>query len=786
MFSNRRYSFARAVLHGLAILGLVFAAGASTSPAYAAAPPANDNIANSISITTATYSGSITDITGATTAATDPVISCGAAQGHNSVWYTFVPPKSGEASINTLNSQYDTILAVFQNDPLGGLTELGCNDNAGGTTSALSLLLRGGVRYYIEVVSKAVLPAAPAKGLRLSYSFTQKVVAWSTPLGKKWDSTDGIFTFSAGWQLYLDLSSYKGAIQISNNVNNTAVAYFDGGSFDLYYALGPQMGFLDVYVDNVLQVTLGQGNAIYLANQFWSSPAYSDGVHKLLLVHGAGGTKANFDYIQIYSFPDIIPPAKITTLTASTDATTGKVTLKWKAVGDDANVGTASKYKVRYFVDTGIVPNCVADWASGTPYTYGLPTPAIAGAVQQITLTGLVPGLRYYFCIAAVDEVGNMGIPSNRATAIATAGVPYGTGTYDDKHVGWMYTGNWKLVSDPDARYHTLHISRKINNSASFYFTGDQFVFTYLTGPNRGLMDVYIDGVKETTIDQYTYFLHSFYYTSPILAYGPHFVRFVHMTQPQVTVDQIYVWRSNDGGPPDPIVDLAAVPGVNDGEVDLSWTATGDDPGNVGKATKYEVRYSTTPINNLLDWDYAEPAAGVFPVPQPAGNVENVTVIGLTPGAHYYFAVRSFDNAWYDVLSNTVDSDVTYTGVYAAPGFFEDDNPIWFYNGSLWRQIGNINASASHFHWLINAMPGSSARFWFTGTQFKLFFQKNVDNGKLDVYVDGVMRGTINQEYEVILWNQTYLSPVFAAGNHVVEFRIVGKRATIDRIRIWP
>jgi hypothetical protein len=662
--------------------------------------------------------------------------------------------------------------------------ELGCNDNAGGTTSALSLLLRGGVRYYIEVVSKAVLPAAPAKGLRLSYSFSQKVVAWSDPLGKKWDSTDGVFTFSAGWQLFPDLSSYKGAIQISNNVNNTAVAYFDGGSFDLYYALGPQMGFLDVYVDNVLQVTLGQGNATYLANQFWSSPAYSDGVHKLLLVHGAGGTKANFDYIQVYSFPDVTPPARILTLTAATDATTGKVVLKWKAVGDDGNVGTATTYDLRYIVDTGVVPNCWADWASGTPYTSGLPTPAIAGAAQQITLTGLVPGLLYYFCLAAVDEVGNMGIPSNRVSATATAGVPFGTGTYDDKHAGWKYVGNWKLVNNPDARYHTMHVSSKIDDSASFFFTGDQFVFTYITGPASGLMDVYIDGVYETTIDQYTYFPHSFYYTSPILAYGPHLVRFVHMTGTQVTVDQLYVWRSNDGGPPDPIVDLAALPGVNDGEVDLTWTATGDD-GAVGKAKKYEIRYALTPINTPLDWDYAEPAAGVFAAPQIAGSPEAMTVVGLTPGARYFFAVRVSDNAWYDVLSNTVASDVTYTGVYAAPGYFEDDNPIWSYNGS-WTQVNYANASAGHLHKINSVLPGSSARFWFTGTRFKLFFQKNTGYGKLDVYVDGLWIASINQDATQVFWNQYYLSPVFALGNHVVEFRVVDSIATIDRIRIYP
>ncbi len=132
----------------------------------------------------------------------------------------------------------------------------------------------------------------------------------------------------------------------------------------------------------------------------------------------------------------------------------------------------------------------------------------------------------------------------------------------------------------------------------SFSFTGAQFVFTYLTGPSSGLMDVYIDGVFVTTINQYTFYPNSFYYTSPILAPGPHTVRFEHMTPVTVTVDQIYIWTPVpvDFGPPDPITDLVAVPGAADGEVDLTWTATGDDPGGVGTADRYEIRYSTTPI----------------------------------------------------------------------------------------------------------------------------------------------------------------------------------------------
>ena len=144
----------------------------------------------------------------------------------------------------------------------------------------------------------------------------------------------------------------------------------------------------------------------------------------------------------------------------------------------DGLVGTAASYEVRYFLSP-IPNNCQVNWSSGGSITYGLPAPAIAGTAQQATLNGLAPGVAYDFCIAAVDEAGNMGVGSNVATATPFAGVAHGTGTYDDNNAGWSYTGNWELVSNPDARYNTLHVSNKVGDYAFFYFTGTQFVFTY-------------------------------------------------------------------------------------------------------------------------------------------------------------------------------------------------------------------------------------------------------------------------------------------------------------------
>ena len=805
MFSNRSYSLTRAALHGLAILGLVFAAGASASPAYAAT---NDDILTPIKITVSNFAYTATDVTPATVdLVNDPFISCESlfGTGNDTLWFTFTPSQSGEVNINTANSGYDTVVAVYIADASAPptLTEIGCNNDVSATvkTSAVKLYLRSGIKYYIEVARDSADVNVAPDALRFSYILTPKNIAHGSVAGKNWDSNDGVFTFNAtGWTLVPVSGAYKNNIRVSNGLNNTAVTFFDGVDFDLYWYFGPQMGALEIYVDDVLRLTQGEGAAAYAPGPVWNYSTWfgplSDGIHKLTLKHGAGA-KVNFDYITVYSFPDVIPPDPIANLTATTGTSTGKVTLKWTSVGDDGSIGTATSYEVRYLPNDG-VNTCAVDWASGSPINWGLPVPKIAGTEQSATLSGLVPGFDYLFCIAAIDDAGNYGAPSNDADAIPFAGVPIGSGGYDDKHSGWSYVGNWKLVNNLEARFNTLHVSNKVSDYAFFYFTGTQFVLTYKADQPGGLMDVYIDGYYDSTIDQYSPLPdYDRTYTSPILAAGPHSVRLIHTTPIQVTIDFISINSVVDGGTPDPITDLTAAPGVNDGEVDLTWTATGDDPGGVGTATKYEVRYSPNPIITENDWQFASQAAGMFLAPQVAGSPESATIVGLTPGVHYYFAIMAFDDAHYRVLSTPwfEDAVATYTGAWSPVGNYDDNDLVnWNYIGpwKLLPLLATTQALNGTLH--VNANYATSAVVHFDGTGFTFTFQKQRGLGKLDVYVDGFKVGTINQYISSAtpLWQQTWSigglapSPYLIGNQHVVEFRLVGPKATIDEIEIFP
>ncbi|MBI5266380.1 MAG: fibronectin type III domain-containing protein [candidate division Zixibacteria bacterium] len=86
--------------------------------------------------------------------------------------------------------------------------------------------------------------------------------------------------------------------------------------------------------------------------------------------------------------------------------------------------------------------------------------------------------------------------------------------------------------------------------------------------------------------------------------------------------------------------------------VRLSWSAPGDD-GNVGLASQYDVRYSTSAIT-AANFASATAVTGE-PTPSAPGAVETFTVTGLNPVTTYYFAVKTADEVpnW-SAISNVV------------------------------------------------------------------------------------------------------------------------------------
>jgi|GEM_PF-3025511 len=133
----------------------------------------------------------------------------------------------------------------------------------------------------------------------------------------------------------------------------------------------------------------------------------------------------------------------------------------------------------------------------------------------------------------------------------------------------------------------------------------------------------------------------------------------------QVYFNKITVTSSGgdtDTIPPAPVDDLSVDPGDGYGEVDLNWTAPGDD-GEVGTVDHYEIRYDDEVVTSG-NWS----GATVFdspPQPVASGGAQSSVITGLMRGAKYYVGLRAVDEA--GNASDVASSDFCFAGGILSP-----------------------------------------------------------------------------------------------------------------------
>jgi hypothetical protein len=110
--------------------------------------PANDNFANSTVVPGGT-------VTGTNLAATqESGEGAGTSGAINTVWWSWTAPTTGEVTVNTHGSDFDTILAVHTGSAMGGLTMIAVNDDSSfpsTTTSQVTFQAYAGTTYHFAV-----------------------------------------------------------------------------------------------------------------------------------------------------------------------------------------------------------------------------------------------------------------------------------------------------------------------------------------------------------------------------------------------------------------------------------------------------------------------------------------------------------------------------------------------------------------------------------------------------------------------------------------------------------
>jgi hypothetical protein len=116
-------------------------------PAVVQAQPANDECSNAISISDNDTSF---DSTGATNSAV-PAASCGPLE--SDIWYKYTATCDGFVFVNTCDSDFDTVLVLYDGADCSSLSELSCDDDfcGGGAGSQVVGSVVSGQQYLVRV-----------------------------------------------------------------------------------------------------------------------------------------------------------------------------------------------------------------------------------------------------------------------------------------------------------------------------------------------------------------------------------------------------------------------------------------------------------------------------------------------------------------------------------------------------------------------------------------------------------------------------------------------------------
>ncbi|MEW6555867.1 MAG: lamin tail domain-containing protein [Elusimicrobiota bacterium] len=248
--------------------------------------------------------------------------------------------------------------------------------------------------------------------------------------------------------------------------------------------------------------------------------------------------------------------------------------------------------------------------------------------------------------------------------------------------------------------------------------------------------------------------------------------------------------RVPDTVPPAQVTTLSVSQGINRGSVKLTWTSVGDD-NRSNTASGYVLKYSPTNItdisfDNVTDWNNTWTPS--------APNKTEIKYVGkLTPGATYYFALKTED----EQPNLAIMSNVGFGAASSRVGSYIRINELapLVGNGNDWVEIYNAyTSSVTLMNWKLYGLESGSdspavlktfPNVWLpVGSYLVVNFSSSAaavdettidsnNNGYLDVYGSYDLRG-----YEGILYLED-------ADGNMVDFVAYSQGQKADWDSLW-
>src|SRR6185369_1713903 len=394
----------------------------------------------------------------------------------------------------------------------------------------------------------------------------------------------------------------------------------------------------------------------------------------------------------------------------------------------------------------------------------GLPAGASAGfSPASVTAPGSA--------IMTVDTSSSTAPGSYAVTITGTSGsVVHSTGV--TLVVTTTNTLTWTTVNDTAATYNTawsystnrnlgdynndIHYTKTNGNYAQYTFTGTGVEYITETYTDEGNVDVYIDGVFQTTVscNSTTRQSQVVAYSNTGLAAGSHTIKVVKNGGTYMLFDAFaYV-----AGAPVPNFTLSASPSsqtvtagtgtsytttvgaLNGFNGDVGLSVSGLPGGATGSFSPASITGSGSSTLTVSTSSSTPAGTYTLTITGTSGSIAHSTTVTL--------AVNSATATWTTV--NDTAAGITF-------------NTTWGYSTN--RNLGDYN---NDIHYA--KTNGYYAQLTFTGTGIEYITETYSDEGNVDVYIDGVFQATVNcnsatRQSQVAAYSNTSL----AAGSHTIK-----------------
>jgi glutamyl endopeptidase len=417
---------------------------------------------------------------------------------------------------------------------------------------------------------------------------------------------------------------------------------------------------------------------------------------------------------------------------------------------------------------------------SGNLYAVGI---NLFSAGDSLCSAGKNCGLRIISEVAANFETWSNRMPLTD---------PMGAGVYDDTSPSWWYSGTWVKYSGSGPYLNTMHYTNSADGKAAFRFNGVQFILTYAGYSNRGSFEVWVDDVLVTTVNAYSASLTwQRTYTSPVYDSKEHTVVIKNTNTPAgsyIDIDAIRIIAPMGAGVYDDTHKAWMYSGA--------WTAySGAGPySNTLRYTKSVGAAATFVFNGVqFILKYAAYSnRGSFEVWVDGALVTTVNAYSASLAWQRTYTSPVFALGVHRVEFKNVGPVGTYTDIDAIQiivpvdaGIYDDAHTAWTYSGA-WTAYSGAGPYSNTMHYTNTV--GAAATFAFNGIQFVLSYTVHPNRGSFEVWVDGALVTTVNAYGAGLVWQQKYVSPIYAAGIHTVVIKNTntptGSYIDIDAIQI--